>query len=302
MRDWRLLFALLSVFALAEALRKSEGQKALLSNIQTLTLRHGLKTSHRRVSPVPQLKCIGGNARELYEVDIIRCKNQGSDYEEENVQWTCTASLPAEFKLGSTDVICEGYESSSDPYVLKGSCGVEYRLVLTDLGEEKYGHRRQSGTYNDSIGDSAGTKFASTLFVLIFIGVLLWILYSAFLGGGNGLRDNHGGANPWGGGGGGGGWGFGWDSNDPPPPYSRHPPPPGHQAFGPGPLLELLEGISPGAEGRRNDQRAQDNGPWAIRITERGAHQDGQGLQVPLFHQQGIKALVLDQLADASSE
>ncbi|KAH0547857.1 hypothetical protein GP486_008402, partial [Trichoglossum hirsutum] len=62
-----------------------------------------------------------------------------ADLVSQSIQWTCTASLPPEFKLGSTDVICEGYKSREDPYILKGSCGVEYRLILTDKGEEKYG-------------------------------------------------------------------------------------------------------------------------------------------------------------------
>lgn len=47
-----LLFA---VFTAVSALRKSDGEKILLSKVQSLTLRNGLKTSHRRVSAVPQV-------------------------------------------------------------------------------------------------------------------------------------------------------------------------------------------------------------------------------------------------------
>ncbi|KAL8680174.1 MAG: hypothetical protein Q9224_006966, partial [Gallowayella concinna] len=50
-----LLFPFLLVTNTVQALRKSEGQKVLLSNVQTLTLRHDQKTSHRRVSAVPQV-------------------------------------------------------------------------------------------------------------------------------------------------------------------------------------------------------------------------------------------------------
>lgn len=32
------------------------------------------------------------------------------------------------------------YSYPEDPYVLKGSCGVEYRLGLTEAGYEKYGN------------------------------------------------------------------------------------------------------------------------------------------------------------------
>lgn len=141
MRLSALLLALLSGLNLSYALRKP-GDSVLLSNIKSLTLRAGQQTSSRRSSPIPQLQCSGGNARGLYEVDVMRCNNAGSDYDDENVQWTCKASLPPEFKLGSTDVSCEGYDSPEDPYVLKGSCGVSYRLVLTEEGERKYGHRK----------------------------------------------------------------------------------------------------------------------------------------------------------------
>ncbi|KAI4289575.1 MAG: hypothetical protein L6R35_001153 [Caloplaca aegaea] len=166
----RFLCALFLLLTAVEALRNAGGEKILLSKVQTLTLRHGLKTSHRRVPAVPQLECIGGNARGHYDVDIMRCKNQGSDYEDEDIQWTCTASLPPEFKLGTTDVICEGYDSSSDPYVLKGSCGVEYRLILTDIGEQKYGHKSKSRLYDGNPEDSSGSTLGSILFGIIFVG------------------------------------------------------------------------------------------------------------------------------------
>lgn len=123
---------------------KSRPDAVLLSSIQSLTLRNDRQTSHRRVAAVPQLNCVGGNARDRYEVDMMRCTNSGSDYEANDVQWTCRAELPEEFKLGSTDVICEGYDSAEDPYVLKGSCGVEYRLVLTGKGEERFGIPEES--------------------------------------------------------------------------------------------------------------------------------------------------------------
>ncbi|MCJ1361506.1 hypothetical protein MMC16_000606 [Acarospora aff. strigata] len=204
----------LSTFAVETEGARKASDSLLLSTVKTLTLRKDLKTSHRRVAAVPQLKCIGGNAKGLYEIDVMRCKNQGSDYDDESIQWTCTASMPSEFKLGSTDVICEGYDSSSDPYVLKGSCGVEYRLALSDVGEKKYGHRDDNWTEG---------KASFPLFWLIFIGVVGWMIYSGFIRNRrDGIRRG-GGNNPWGwGGGGGGGGGPGGD--EPPPPYDYQPP------------------------------------------------------------------------------
>jgi hypothetical protein len=185
----------------------------LLSNVKTLTVHANKKTASRRVSPVPQLQCVGPpSVCQLYAIDVMRCANEGSDYDAESIQWACKASLPEEFKLGSTDVSCEGYESSEDPYVLKGSCGVEYRLLLTEQGEEKYGRK------NDAVqgGHISGTseEIASIVFVAIFFGVLFIILRSLYRAW---QRD---GRRPGGDRlGGGGGWGGGPDDDDPPPPY-----------------------------------------------------------------------------------
>lgn len=126
----------------------------LLSQVQTLTLYSNRETAHRRVRAVEQLKCIGGNAKGLYEIEVMRCQNSGSDYTADDIQWTCKASLPPEFKLGSTEVSCEGYDSSEDPYVLKGSCGVEYTLVLTEMGRRRYGRDGRSPEYDVEWGQT----------------------------------------------------------------------------------------------------------------------------------------------------
>lgn len=166
-----------------------------------------------------QLKCVGGNARGLYDVDILQCKNHGSDYDGENIQWTCSASLPLEFKLGSTDVICEGFASSSDTYVLKGSCGVEYRLILTNAGEEKYG-RREENIWRDYEG-KGNKDWSAIIFWCIFIIIVGWMLYSAFIKNYPNRQTLEDTGNPWGGGDGGGSGRPGYD--EPPPPYDYRP-------------------------------------------------------------------------------
>ena len=84
------------------------------------------------------MKCVGGDAAGLYVPDYIHCVPLTSPGD---ITWKCTASLPPHFKLGATDVLCEGYRYPEDEEVLLGSCGVEYRLMLTELGYEKYGDR-----------------------------------------------------------------------------------------------------------------------------------------------------------------
>lgn len=172
-----LLQLLLACLTAAKSYTKSK-DAVLLSNVRSLTLTNGKKTTARRVSAIPQLTCVGGNAKGLYDIDVMRCKNSGSEYDPEDIQWTCQANLPPDFKLGSTDVVCEGFDSSDDPYVLKGSCGVEYRMILTSVGEEKYGSgswfKSRVNDLSTSRGRSPSKSLGSMLFTVIF--------WAAFIG------------------------------------------------------------------------------------------------------------------------
>lgn len=270
------LLASSALVGIVEGVRKP-ANSVLLSNVQSLTLRKDLKTSHRRVPAIPQLKCVGGNAKGLYDVDVMRCKNAGSDYDDDNIQWTCTASLPEEFKLGSTDVICEGYDSPNDPYILKGSCGVEYRLVLTDKGEEKYGKGGWFSGPKKGTDESGGTgeTVVSVLFWIIFIGVAIWIVFSACVVRGGDVRRPDTWRPGWGGGYGGGG--PGGPGDDPPPPYDWRPQPKPSSSyrndqqwrpgFWSGALGGAAAGYMAGSRGNRQDynQTAPSNqrgGSW----------------------------------------
>jgi hypothetical protein len=51
----------------------------LLSNVQTLTLQKGQRTRARRVSSIPQLKCVGGSGKCAFEPDVVQCYNRGSN-------------------------------------------------------------------------------------------------------------------------------------------------------------------------------------------------------------------------------
>lgn len=166
----------------------------------------------------------------------MRCTNQGADYSAEDIQWSCTASLPEEFKLGGTEVMCEGYDSADDERVLKGSCGVEYRLLLTEKGEERYGTTWWGGSKNKNAGKAEkplesvedGSFLSKALFMLVFTGVAIWILYGiyqAYIGAPGAPRRPR---QPRAGGGW-GGWGGG---DDPPPPYDPFPPRKRYEGYG----------------------------------------------------------------------
>lgn len=220
-KSTHLLFVL-SILSTALSETPPSKNAVRLSNVQTLTLYADRETSHRRVSPLPQLKCVGPqNVCKLYKIDAMRCTNQGYDYDEEDIQWSCTADLPSEFKLGSTDVICEGYRNADDKWILKGSCGVEYRLLLTEKGEERYGRWRQSPNKEKSKdGDESGSNISGLIFMLIFIAVLFFIAFNiSRVNNRGGDRGRRLGGNNRGGGGSGGGD----DNDDPPPPYDYQP-------------------------------------------------------------------------------
>ena len=185
----------------------------------------------------------------------MRCQNQGSGYNSEDIQWSCKATLPSTLKLGSTDVICEGYSSPDDPYVLKGSCGVEYRLVLTDEGERQH---------PDLGGSNGETDWSAYIFGIIFVAIAGWIIYSAcYQAGAQGRpaqqrRRGGGGGGGWGGGWGpGGGGGGGGGLNDPPPPYPGSKPST-EQGWQPGFWSGVAGGAAAGYMAGRSGR--QDNG------------------------------------------
>lgn len=113
------------MFTIASA--NTQPHKVKLTKIETLILREGEMTTGRRSNPVKQLSCTGEYCHSRpYEVV---CKNIGHDGRD--VTWKCTAEDMVQLKFGyDLDVQCEGYEYPDDPYVLVGSCGLTYSLML----------------------------------------------------------------------------------------------------------------------------------------------------------------------------
>ncbi|KAF3065304.1 Store-operated calcium entry-associated regulatory factor [Daldinia childiae] len=290
-----LLWTSLSPHPAAAAAAKPQNA-ILLSDVQSLTLRGGgAQTKHRRVSAVPQLRCVSPAATcRLHEIDVMRCANQGSGYDAQDIQWSCTASLPPELKLGSTDVVCEGYSSPDDPYVLKGSCGVEYRLLLTESGEAKFPDIAKTGGTDEK--KTMSEKIGAALFGVVFALVCMIMIYSACVNARNAPnaprrpRDNR-----WGGGGGGGGGfdpgfgpgGGGDDWNDPPPPYPgpKYSSTAGNQSWRPGfwtgAATGAAAGYVAGSRGSGQDRRSSSYesraGPSSSSQSTSSARYEGTG-------------------------
>jgi len=179
-----------------------------------LTLFADEKTTARRTKPIPQLKCIG-KACKLYTPDAVQCFNVGGTATD--VNWKCEADLPEALRFGRVDVSCEGWSRGGDSYVLKGSCGLEYRLV------EIPNHLHNDPTRSKSLWDMGGWSIVDIAYGVLWFTALAVLLYSflkpCFGGRSNSQTRNRVTPRPPNSG---GSW---WNSggNYPPP---RQPPPP----------------------------------------------------------------------------
>ncbi|XP_053156460.1 store-operated calcium entry-associated regulatory factor [Hemicordylus capensis] len=173
----RLLPLLVVLTATGTAWGWAQQEKILLREVQALTLYPGQYTNYRRSSPIPQLQCTGGTAGcSAYTPDVVQCYNKGWDGYD--VQWECKAHLDNSYCFGKIDVNCEGYDYPDDPYILKGSCGLQYTLELAKNGQQKtsyFGSNYHSTTSHDSLSSGAGV-----VLVILFV-VLAFGVYKLFL-------------------------------------------------------------------------------------------------------------------------
>ncbi|KAF9908915.1 hypothetical protein EC991_009321 [Linnemannia zychae] len=212
-------------------------KKVLLRDVQTLTLHRGRMTTGRRTSPVPQIKCVGGNACGDFEPEVVQCTNAGFDGDD--VQWKCQADLPDNLRFGQLDVYCEGYSHPDDPFVLKGSCGLEYKLQYTNIRHNDRGSGDGFSFKNPAFNEWSRRAKRQSWIELIYFGTWIsvagLILYSFVKNCFQHYREDarnddppppyrpsggHGSGGGGGGGGGNGGWGSGWNNNNQYKPYS----------------------------------------------------------------------------------
>lgn len=131
-----LVLALCVLAVLLQAVTASGStEQVRLEDVQVLTLYKGKQTAARRVSAIPQLHCISGDGCGYHDLqpEVMQCRNMGSDGRD--VQWRCEADLDDKVRLGAVEVLCEGYKYPDDPFILKGSCGVEYGERQSRLAE-----------------------------------------------------------------------------------------------------------------------------------------------------------------------
>ncbi|KAK0394218.1 hypothetical protein QR680_000628 [Steinernema hermaphroditum] len=118
------LLGLLSIAACAAY------ERVLLRDVQSLTFHDRSYTIRRRGGPVPQLRCVGGDAHGSYTPEVVKCTNTRPG--DNDVEWDCAAQMPSTYKLEEISIICEGFGYNGDPYILRGSCSLEYELQYRD--------------------------------------------------------------------------------------------------------------------------------------------------------------------------
>merc|ERR1711964_311971 len=59
-------------------------------------------------------------------------------------------SFPSDVTVGSVMVSCEGYSNPDDPYILRGSCGLEYNLDYTRKGQQNRNQNSYSNSYSST--------------------------------------------------------------------------------------------------------------------------------------------------------
>jgi len=112
--------------------------------------------------------------------------------------------MDANYRFGHVEVTCEGYDYPDDPYILAGSCGLEYYVNYDNTkpyhGQQKHQHGQQG------IGKG---------WVLVLgAGIVVYAIYKTCIVGGS--RGNVGGAD-----------GRSRSNDDFPDDHGRRPPPPG---------------------------------------------------------------------------
>ena len=174
------LFAFVNTIVIAHS-------KVQLGNVNVLTLRKDQYTTGRRGPSVLQLNCIGGSARsESHKVDTVQCTNTGFDGKDYN--WKCQSELPSNLKLGKTTVSCEGYDYPDDPFVLIGSCGLEYNLDYATPVNQNVHHKQhqtvyQTTTYDHSYTHPLSFRYTSSVanFIVGFMSLMVCLaLFSWF--------------------------------------------------------------------------------------------------------------------------
>jgi len=131
----------------------------LLRDVEVVTGFKDKMTQGRRFSPVEQLFCQGFHCSHVsHAVSSIQCKNSG--FNGKDVEWRCeAANMPDGYDLDTTIVSCEGFDHPKDPYILQGSCGIEYTIKRSiKYAQNIYPRGPKGATWSDFAAAAAASN------------------------------------------------------------------------------------------------------------------------------------------------
>ncbi|KAM7435532.1 Store-operated calcium entry-associated regulatory factor [Porites harrisoni] len=178
------------------ALGWGSSDKIKLTDVNVITLQQGRMTNSRRTHPVPQLQCVGGTAGcSAFTPRVVQCYNRGSDGYD--VQWECKADMDSSYRFGDIAVNCEGYNYPDDPYILKGSCGLEYTIDVVDGGNNYHysGHRDHGhhGYSHNYYSRRHSGSWIGTIIMWAIIALIAYYIYQHWTGNNAGHTQTPGG-------------------------------------------------------------------------------------------------------------
>lgn len=180
-------FLVLILHGIVSVVVAAKSDAVLLTDVKVLTLHHGQMTNARRSSPIPQLKCVGGTAGcASFHPQTVQCINRGTDGYD--VQWECKTDMDNSYRFGKIQVSCEGYAYPDDPYILRGSCGLEYTLDLSEEGHQRKnsggGFGNQYNQYDKNYHDRSNYSYTqktsnviTDLFYLCCVAGVVYLIY-----------------------------------------------------------------------------------------------------------------------------
>lgn len=183
MRYFLLVTVLLSF--LTSGLGQYHNDKVLLRDVNSLLFKDGYMTHSRRVAPIPQLRCIGDCQ---FKPTEIGCQNVGLD-DSGNIKWRCETNHNKNYQVGNFKVSCEGYHHSTDPYVLKGSCGLSYEMKPKPGAYYNSRRNHHSSSYNGKpnyvryqrhIRTISNESFTDFVIGCLYLFLILYIIYFMF--------------------------------------------------------------------------------------------------------------------------
>lgn len=194
MKQSTILLIILSLFWISAICKThSSGDRILLSDIDVLTFKSGKYTSDYAY---PQMVCKGpycSKHNNDYNVNSIQCTNKGFDGKD--VGWHCKSVVKNNndkytYTIKDFQVVCKGYDYPEDPYILYGSCNVEYVMdrtinqynTNTNSNSNTQTHTHTHTEYIDMdyyYDDSFNDPFIAIIFIAIFL--MIFIVGTGFV-------------------------------------------------------------------------------------------------------------------------